>query len=153
MIKRLNKQLDELTSYTNKGNIINKKVSQKGTYWHIDHSLKVLEGIPEVLKKSNPKDYRPKFSFLKLVIMNTGYMPRGKGRAPKQVVPDGDVTKEQLLLKLEKVKASINGLKSIKKDKTFKHPLFGWLNLKDTIKFMGIHTHHHIKIIRDISKQ
>jgi hypothetical protein len=37
-------------------------VSNEDTYWHITHSLQVLNGIPEVLKNSNPSDYHPKFS-------------------------------------------------------------------------------------------
>ncbi|AGC75161.1 hypothetical protein LX97_02461 [Nonlabens dokdonensis] len=152
MIERLKNQLNEIESFIHKGDIHKEKISQKGTYWHIDHSLKVLEGIPEVLKNSNPQDYKPKFSFIKFMIMNTGYMPRGKGRAPKQVIPEGELSKKELLLKFEKVKTNIESLKTLEKDKTFKHPLFGWLNLNDTVKFMGIHTHHHIKIIRDILK-
>ncbi len=152
MIERLLKQINELDSFIKAGDSHNNKISKKGTFWHIDHSLKVLEGIPEVLKNSNPQDYQPKFSFLKLIIMNTGYMPRGKGRAPKQVVPDTALSKEELLLKLNKVRESVKSLMTLEKNKTFKHPLFGWLDLKDTIKFMGIHTHHHLKIIKDIIK-
>lgn len=152
MIERLLKQINELDSFIKAGDSHSNKISKKGTYWHIDHSLKVLEGIPEVLKNSNPQDYQPKFSFLKLIIMSTGYMPRGKGRAPKQVVPDTALSKEELLLKLNKVRESVKSLMTLENNKTFKHPLFGWLDLKDTIKFMGIHTHHHLKIIKDIIK-
>lgn len=152
MIQKLLHQIDQLHSFILEGNQLNRKVSDKGTYWHIDHSLQVLRGIPEVLKNSNPKDYQPKFSFTKWLIMSTGYIPRGKGRAPKHTIPQNEVTQQDLLSQLEIVKTGIDNLNKLDKNKTFKHPLFGWLNLLDTIKFMGIHTHHHIKIIRDIMK-
>lgn len=152
MVQKLLLQIDQLHSFILLGNQYNNKVSDKGTYWQIDHSLQVLHGVVEALKNSVPKDYQPKFSLTKFIIMNTGYIPRGKGRAPKQTIPENKPSKEELTLHLERVKEEVATLDQLDKNKTFKHPLFGWLNLKDTIKFMGIHTHHHIKIINDILK-
>ncbi len=152
MMQKLLNQIDQLHSFILKGNQHKSKVSEKGTYWQIDHSLQVLDGVAEVVENSNPTDYQPTFSFTKLIIMSTGYIPRGKGRAPKQTVPQNELSQEELLEQLKKVRSKITDLNKLDKNKTFKHPLFGWLNLKDTIKFMGIHTHHHIKIINDILK-
>ena len=84
--------------------------------------------------------------------MKTGYIPRGKGRAPKQTLPQNIKTKEELLTELDDAVTAIKNLDALPSNKTFRHPLFGWLNLEDTIKFMGIHTHHHMKILRDIVK-
>lgn len=39
------------------------------------------------------------------------------------------------------------------KNAFFEHPLFGVLNKKDTMKFLKMHTTHHLKIIQDISKK
>ena len=152
MSSKLNKQLTELASFIKAGDQLKPKVSSKGTYWHLDHSLQVLHAISEVLTNSKPEDYRPKFSLPKLMIMTTGFIPRGKGRAPKQSLPTGDISKEELFSSLEKIKEAIKNLNDLSKNHHFRHPLFGDLNLKDTIKFMGIHTHHHLKIMRDIAK-
>ena len=146
-----NHQIAELESFINKGDLFHSAVSNKGTYWHIAHSLQVLSGITEVLKNSNPSDYHPKFSWTKLLIMNTCYIPRGKGRAPQHTLPQDKITKEELLVHLKKAKDATSDLKDLPSGKTFKHPLFGWLNLKDTSRFMKIHTHHHLKIIRNIN--
>jgi hypothetical protein len=147
-----NQQIAELESVINKGDLFHSAVSNKSTYWHVAHSLQVLSGIPEVLKNSNPSDYNPKFSWTKLIILNTGYIPRGKGRAPQHTLPQDKITKEELLVHLKKVKYASTKLKDLPTGKTFRHPLFGWLNLKDTLTFMKIHTHHHLKIIKDINR-
>jgi hypothetical protein len=38
-------------------------------------------------------------------------------------------------------------------DKYFDHPYFGNLRLNKTIKFLEIHTKHHLEIINDIIKK
>jgi hypothetical protein len=152
MSSKLSNQLTELASFIKAGDQRNLKASNKGTYWHLDHSLQVLHAISEALTTSKPKDYQPKFSLPKLMIMTTGFIPRGKGRAPKQSLPMGDISKEELFLSLEKIKEAIKNLDDLSKNHNFRHPLFGDLNLKDAIKFMGIHTQHHLKIMRDIVK-
>ncbi len=150
MIERLSQQLEEIKKHIDRGDVTDLTVSKKGTYWQLDHALQVINGIVEVLKQSDPKDCEPKFSFLKFFIMTTGYMPRGKARAPKQTVSDKVVTKDDLLSLHKKAMDSIGKLITLSDQSCFKHPFFGWLQKKDTIKFIGIHTHHHLKIVRDI---
>lgn len=137
---KLNQQLTELASFIKAGDQLNTKVSSKGTYWHLDHSLQVLHAITDDLINSHPEDYRPKFSLPKWIIMTTGFIPRGKGRAPKQTIPTGEISEEELLSSLDSFKEASKNLNDLAVDKSFRHPLFGSLNLKDTIKFMGIHT-------------
>ena len=62
-------------------------VSAKGVAWHIYYALLVISGVCYLLEQSNPKAYHPKFSFLKLIIMTTCIIPRGKAMAPKAVLP------------------------------------------------------------------
>jgi hypothetical protein len=38
----------------------------------------------------------------------------------------------------------------VSKDHFFEHPYFGKLKLKETIRFLEIHTTHHLSIIEDI---
>jgi hypothetical protein len=152
MSSKLNKQLTELASFIKKGDQFNPKVSNKGTYWHLDHSLQVLHAILKALTNSNPRDYQPKFSLPKLMIMTIGFIPRGKGRAPKHTIPAGKISEEELFSALEKIKEATKNLNDLSKKNNFRHPLFGCLNLNDAIKFMRIHTQHHLKIMRDIVK-
>src|SRR5690625_7707787 len=77
-------------------------ISAKGVDWHIYHALLVISGICYLLKQSNPKDYQPKFNFLKLVIMTTGSIPRGTARAPKEVVPPKQIRTKNMITRIRK---------------------------------------------------
>ncbi|MGB3591980.1 MAG: DUF1569 domain-containing protein [Nonlabens sp.] len=143
-------QLDLIESYTSPADVENQKVSRRSKYWQLDHALIVMEMVGNSLLHSNFEDYRPKFSFLKSAIMTTGYMPRGKARAPKQVLNGAPITQQSLLDKIKKVRAVLNKLSSSNSEQCFKHPMFGYMNKEDTLKFMRIHTHHHLKIVKDI---
>ncbi|PRP65946.1 DUF1569 domain-containing protein [Nonlabens agnitus] len=150
----LQKQFDQLETYLEKGNLVAPNVSAKGIYWHIDHSLRILEGVPEMMRQSKPEDFKPKSSLLKFVIMNTSWMPRGKGKAPKDVLPDeGELDKDSIKVRLDRTFHQVNSIRDLDEKAFMRHPLFGSLDKKETIKFLKIHTHHHIKILKDIVKK
>jgi hypothetical protein len=128
----------------------NTSVSKSDVAWHLDHVLKVINGISSVVKKSNPDDYKPSFNFKRILVLSLGKIPRGKAKAPETVVSIGEVTLEELNLQLEKAKIAVLDFETCAPKSNFKHPYFGALNLKQTIRFLEIHTHHHLKIVEDI---
>ena len=81
-----------------------------------------------------------------------GKIPRGKAKAPKVVIPTHVATHEELKAKLQAAKNNILKLNSFSENSFFKHPFFQDLNVKQTEKFLLIHTKHHLKIIEDILK-
>lgn len=125
-------------------------VSKKSVVWHVHHSLLVMSGICFLLEKSNPNDYDPKFSFLKWGIMTFGIIPRGKARAPKEVVPPENFSLTDLESLFSKVELQLKELEKLSENQFYRHHLFGDLKLQTSIRFIGIHTKHHLKIIRDI---
>ena len=128
----------------------NSKVSNSTVGWQIDHSLLVINGIVEQLEISNPNEFQPKWNFPKFMVFTTGKIPRGKAKAPKVVIPTQVATQEELIAKLEVAKNNILKLNSFSENSFFKHPFFKDLNVKQTEKFLVIHTQHHLKIIQDI---
>ena len=127
-------------------------VSVKGIDWHVHHSLLVISGVCYLLMQSNPKDYQPKFNFLKQVIMTTGVIPRGKAKAPKAVVPLEKIDSQETQKLFSKVEYQLKELENLNKNHFYTHHIFGDLNLKNSVKFLGIHTKHHLKIMRDIQE-
>ncbi|MGK7389501.1 MAG: hypothetical protein ACNS60_04095 [Candidatus Cyclobacteriaceae bacterium M2_1C_046] len=142
-------ELEDKLQYSDK---LNLAVSEKPVSWHIDHSLRVINGVCHTLKNSNPQEYKGSFNLIKLYILFTGHIPRGKGRAPKSVVSPGEVLKEDLIKQVELAKNQIKEIKTLPPKSFFIHPYFGALKLDTSIKFLAIHTNHHLKIIRDILK-
>jgi len=77
-------------------------------------------------------------------------IPRGRAKSPELVNPKEKLDSNTLLGHIVETRAQIDLLKVVSKDKFFKHPFFGHLKLMQTIKFLEIHTQHHLDIIEDI---
>ena len=88
--------------------------------------------------------------FIKLFAINK--IPRGRAQAPGPVQPKNDLTMETLKKHIESTKRKLAELQILKPINYIEHPVFGKLKLKDSIKFLEIHTMHHIHIINDILK-
>ncbi|MEO0311302.1 MAG: hypothetical protein RIQ89_959 [Bacteroidota bacterium] len=146
----IKKILGILESYLPQASITNNLISSASISWHIAHALKVLQATGTTLQKTNPADYQPTFSFLKLAVMTAGRLPRGKGKAPKYVLPEKEYTVEELQALVTEVKTIWSQVPSLPANAYIKHHLFGHLNKKNTIRFVVIHTTHHVKIIKDI---
>ena len=89
-------------------------------------------------------------------ILMSGYIPRGRGRAPKGVVP-GALSPDEIASGFEDVKMRFHELEprldEIQASRaTYRHPLMGDFNAGQWLKFVKIHHRHHAKIIRDIGK-
>ncbi|MBK7434830.1 MAG: DinB family protein [Chitinophagaceae bacterium] len=125
-------------------------ISKSPVSWHIDHSLLTIKVIIDAVKNSDPAKYSPKFNMMKTLVFTLNKIPRGKAKAPKQVQPD--LTHDPVVLKrhLDKVMDKLEELNGLDPKNHFPHPYFGQLNVKQTVKFLGIHTRHHLKIIDDI---
>lgn len=146
------KIIEDLASYIPAAEKVNPKITGSNVAWQIDHSLKVIKASINMLKNADPSKYQPKFSLVKSVIMFTGKIPRGKAKAPKQVNYKGDISKESLKNQVAELKEIIADLNQIPEKNFFRHPIFGDLDKKRTLKFIKIHSKHHLKIIKDIIK-
>ena len=144
------KQLSELESYIPQLEKTNSKITHSNVGWQIDHSLRVIYGVSTQLGESNPNEFKSTFSFMKFVVMTTKYIPRGKAKAPKSVRNEEAITEETIRELLEKTKIQVDKIEGLDKNSHFPHPYFGNMNKKEAIRFIGIHTEHHLKIIRDM---
>ncbi len=149
--KLQNHELHELRDAIAKGNHTS-LVSSKGTYWHIDHSLKAIIAISTALTESNPKKYSLEFSLSRIYIFSRRSIPRGVGKAPKVVLPPEEISSSLLEDQFSVLETLLTKLDNADSKQFFKHPYFGKLNKRRTCIFLRIHTRHHLKIIRDILK-
>lgn len=151
-INKLSETVDALSAKLAHAQSINKDVSSSNVAWHIQHCLMVIISVIETIKASDINNYRPKYSFPKFYVLATGKIPRGKARAPKAVTPTDNISIESLNDNILLAKQKLAELNSINKNKFFTHPFFGDLKLVKSLKFINIHTTHHLNIINDIIK-
>jgi hypothetical protein len=129
-------------------------VSPVSVGWHISHSLMVLVTVGNTLIQSAPAAIPYKFRWKRVVIMAVGRIPRRSGKAPERVKPaEETITPEGLRNKLIETKAVLMNLEKAPAASNFVHPVFGPMQKKAGLRFMRIHTYHHLLIIRDIVKK
>ncbi|GGI55938.1 DinB family protein [Winogradskyella haliclonae] len=148
---KLDSYIKQLETHIPEYEISNSKISKSTVGWQIDHSLKVINGIIGLLKDA-PTDKTPKLRFSGRLFLTLGYIPRGMGKAPKHVLPPEHIEKIQLDEQLAMAKELVPELKNVNTKATFKHPYFGILTKQQSIRFIEVHTKHHLKIIKDILK-
>jgi hypothetical protein len=146
----LEKYLHQIESYIPSHAEKNAEVSKVNVAWQLDHSLNVLIQVTEALRQSDPKEYKSTFNLAYEVLNFLHWIPRGKGKAPKTVLPDGEITEESIRQKLAVAKEKLSLLTDLDEKSFFPHPYFGHIKKKRAIRFLGMHTKHHLKIVKDV---
>lgn len=146
----LSKELNTIISFIEKGESLNKDISMASVKWHLQHCLLVINKVLAAVEASDPEHFKNKFNFNRSLIFMLNSIPRGKGKAPKQVRPDGDISRKSIESNIAKARAHLKNLNTLDKNAYFNHPFFGDLNVKNTKRFLKLHTKHHLKIIKDI---
>lgn len=90
------------------------------------------------------------------IVLLTGFIPRGKGKAPQGVYPKG-VSHEEIRAGLKKTMTRVKELEASlpqieRSIGRVPHPVLGFFTGTEWLRFMDTHHHHHVKIIRDIQK-
>jgi len=148
----LTKMLFKIEQYIPFGSKTNAEISKSTVGWQLDHALKVINSVSAQAINSDPGSYKSSFSFMRIALFKLGFFPRGKARAPEAVRPPEIIVEAEIHKQLQTARTYINKLETLPENAYFNHPMFGMLNKKQTLRFLEIHTNHHLKIIRDILK-
>jgi len=120
---------------------------------HIEHAMLAGESVYRVAQLLSTGDgEKPKLRLIGRVSIAFNWIPRGKGKAPDVTQP-GDLTIEELRSRLEILRKSFASLDAEKLASCKvgrAHPVFGVLGPRDWLRFMPVHNHHHVKIVRDV---
>ncbi len=76
--------------------------------------------------------------------------PRGKVKAPKAVQPATNFNFETLHQHICLSREGLKTLEHLSAGHYFTHPFLGDFKLKAAVKFIKVHTNHHLHIINDI---
>ena len=151
-VEILSAHLQNIENYIPSHKSIRTDVSQATVGWQLDHALKVINGVLIVLAKTDPKKFKKEFNLRRTLIFTAGIFPRGRAKSPKQVLPPEIIYEEDLRSQLNEARNNIKLINSLDKNAFFIHHIFGSLNKNQTLRFLDIHTNHHLKIVNDILK-
>lgn len=154
---RIAEQFDQIDSYLGRGDefLASRKDSVSG--WSVaeqlDHVTKVCEHILKGIL--NGKELGGKgITLVGRIVSLTGYIPRGAAKSPNRVAGTPE-TAANLRERLSRLRGLLEDYRKVsgtlaQNEKVIPHPFFRNLTRPQALRFMGIHSHHHLKIIRDI---
>jgi len=151
-MKKINNLLNNLEAQIENYSSSNNVISEGNVGWHIVHSCLVINSVCGAVLKSDPAKFIKKFSMKAFLVLLFNTIPRGKAKAPSFTVPSEELSPASILKSIHDARASIEALAKAGKNQYFTHPFFGDLHAADTVKFLAVHTNHHLKIIKDIVK-
>ena len=142
--------LDVLKRFVPKADVVAPEVSKWSVGMHVQHCCLATIAVCESLVASEPPVPRSSFSLVVSAIFLTGRIPRGRGKSPEQAIPRDQIwtnEMEGLLLDSER---RLEAARQVSRDHWYRHFAFGVLDRDRTLKFIGIHNRHHIRIVQDI---
>ena len=149
-MKKLEDNLVRLESFIPKHTFCIPAISSGSVGWHIEHSLLVFNAVINALSKSNPSDYKKTFDIRRSFVLTFGKIPRGKAKAPAAVQPTLNFNTETLKQHIAHSKEKVKTIENLRPDQYFNHPFLGDFKTKLALRFLSIHTNHHLRIIGEI---
>lgn len=123
---------------------------------HVEHAVNVGDSILKRLRSGAPPDASTKpLNLIGRGVLLIGWIPRGKGRSPKTLVPKS-IALDELKSRIAAHREDLSGLSRepqiiLRSTVRFPHHIFGTFNARQWVRFMAIHQHHHLKIMRDLA--
>ena len=144
--------LKELRRFLPEADVLIPEVSKWSVGMHIHHSCLAMLGICQPLVGSTPPVPRSGFSLLTSLVFLSGRIPRGRGKSPEQAIPRKGISGVDLQMTLDESERWLENARQVSPDHWYRHFAFGVLDRDRTLKFIGIHTRHHLRIIQDIQR-
>jgi hypothetical protein len=151
-MKKLEALINELEVNIPKQGLLNPNVSRSSVGWHIEHALLTLNVIIDAIKRSNPAEYKWSFNVKRTFVFIMNKIPRGRVQAPAVVRPKTNFDIHTLNRHIAHSRANLKMLEDVDGNAFFEHPFLGKMNKSPAIRFLRLHTAHHVHIIRDIVK-
>jgi len=151
-MQRLEKEFAALHDYARKSTLFRPELSAWTIGMHVEHTAKVIHRISNALAASTSPAPKAKWSLARFFVLTSGRIPRGKGKAPEPTIPNHALSGEELLKMLDEAQRSVLIAEKVDRGCWFTHPRFGVLKRDQALRFVRIHTRHHLQIIKEIAQ-
>jgi hypothetical protein len=128
---------------------------------HLHHvalaNAHIFSDLSKAAEAETPDAPEGRINAMGLKILTLGRIPRGRGRAPREVSPPDDLARAgfeaahaRSRSAFEALEPHLDALPGLKA--RMRHPFFGKLNAPQWLRFLLVHTRHHLAIIEDVAK-
>jgi len=156
-LQRLQTQLNEIDKLLGGGAAACTRRAETVSAWSVaqqlDHLLLSMRAAFErILAGPEPVDAR--LSLIGRVLIGYGRLPRGRGKARKELL-GRDRSVEELAQDVREVRALLERVRArpdllARREPVIRHAFFGGLNARWAVRLLGVHNDHHFRIVRDI---
>ncbi len=126
------------------------RISKWSVGMHLHHCCRSTIGICKALAASEepvpPRGFNPK----REVLLRTGWIPRGRAKAPDIAMPSDAITREEVEELLAKAREHLSAATELPPTRWFRHFILGVLDRDDSLRFIDVHNRHHLKIVARI---
>ena len=162
MTPNLNEELTTLRELYRRGESVLDALSApfgSGESWdaaqHMHHLILVNASVTRLIPALAAGKFAEKSAAAKPELLEklyAGYFPSG-GTAPTNVEPSVELDKDELLSAWREGFKKIEALEGqdLESDYRLEHQFYGPLTALEWLKFMGIHTRHHLNLIETLS--
>lgn len=131
----------------------NERISAWCIAEQLDHVIRVSASVVDVLADPNAEPRPGGINILGRLVLKFGWIPRGLGKSPRRL-RGAPATGAELDAKLAQLERSFDALPFDKLRASHvpivPHPRFRALDAPQALRFLVVHTQHHLKIIDDI---
>ncbi len=117
----------------------------------------IFSDLAKAARAETPDAPEDRINAMGLAILTVGRIPRGRGKAPREVSPPDDLARAgfeaahaRSRSAFEALEPYLDALPAL--EARMRHPFFGMLNAPQWLRFVLIHTRHHLAIIDDIAE-
>ena len=142
--------LADLRSVVPEASVVVPAVSKWSAGMHVQHVCLAMIAVCQSLVGSAPPPPPSRFSLVTSAIFLTGRIPRGRGKSPDRAIPAEGVSREELESMLTECERWLEEARQVSEDHWYRHFAFGVLDRDRTLRFIGIHNRHHLRIVREI---
>jgi len=152
-VERIASQYDDLEALAPLAGERVERVSGWSVGQHVEHLLKADATILRYFPAPDDPPFPP-ITPLGRFILLSGWIPRGKGKAPSATQPEAP-SPESLLAQLAEIRSLFADVIApaaslLEPQPIAKHPYFGGFNRAQWLRWVVVHHHHHAKIVRDV---
>lgn len=117
----------------------------------------VAMSLIKLVQDATDRDADRRATLTGVSVLASGYIPRGRGKAPARLRPSNDLSRGDVVNSINKSRAKVEELNvfgALLKTRMgrIEHPFLGYLKPSQWVRFINVHTEHHLKIVREIER-